>query len=79
MVNGYLLMKDLPLKETVTSTGIIIPSVAYQRVAQICAVGENSKFKVGDVIVKPIGKSTPVTINDINYECIKESYVFAKL
>jgi len=79
MLNGYVLIKDLPLKDTVTQSGIIIPKTNYQRMAKICAVSENSKFKVGEKIVKPIGKTTPVTINNVDYECIKETFIFAKI
>jgi len=79
MINGYVLIKDKPIEETKTESGIIIPKERYQRIAEIVAVPEKSKFKIGDVIVKPIGKTTPVKINDIEYECIKESIIFAKM
>ena len=79
MLNGYVLMKDEPIDENVTESGIILPKTVFQRFAKIYAVGKDSKFKAGDTIVKPIGKSTPVTINDVEYECIKESLIFAKL
>lgn len=79
MLNGYILIKDEPFTENVTEGGIILPNKGYQRVAKIHAVSKDSKFKVGDLIVKPIGRTTPVTIDDIEYECIKESLIFAKL
>ena len=79
MLNGYVLIKDLPLQDNVTENGIIIPKDKYQRVAQICAVCEDSKFFVGEIIIKPIGRSTPVKIDDVEYECIRESLIFAKL
>lgn len=79
MLNGYVLIKDLPLEETVTGAGIIIPKTAYQRIAEICAVAKDSRFKVGEKIVKPIGRTTPVTIDNVDYECIKESFIFAKI
>lgn len=79
MLNGYVLIKDLPLQDNVTENGIIIPKDKYQRVAQICAVCEDSKFLVGEIIIKPIGRSTPVKIDDVEYECIRESLIFAKL
>ena len=79
MINGYVLIKDEPIEENVTDCGIILPKQVFQRIAKIHAVGENSKFKVGEKIVKPIGKSTPVTIDDVEYECIKETLIFAKL
>jgi len=79
MLNGYVLIKDRVSKETKTESGIIIPNDKYQRIAEIVAVPAISKFKVGDVIVKPIGKTTPVKIDDVEYECIKESLIFAKM
>ena len=79
MLNGYALIKDLPLEENVTEHGIILPKDTYQRNAEIIAVGEESKFKAGDIIIKPIGRTTPVTIDDVEYECIKEELIFAKV
>lgn len=79
MLNGYVLIKDLPIEENVTENGIILPKQTYQRNAEIIAVGEDSKFKSGDIIIKPIGRTTPVTIDDTEYECIKENLIFAKV
>lgn len=79
MLNGYIMIKDLPLEDIITKTGLIIPKDKYQRIAEVYAVGEDSKFQVGDIIIKPIGKTTPVKINDVEYECIRESFIFAKM
>lgn len=79
MLNGYVLIKDVQTEEITTKSGIIIPKDKYQRISEIYAVNENSKFKVGDVIIKPIGKTTPVKIDNIEYDCIKESLIFAKM
>lgn len=79
MLNGYVLIKDIQTEDIITKNGIIIPKDKYQRISEIYAVNENSKFKVGDVIIKPIGKTTPVKIDNIEYECIKETLIFAKM
>jgi hypothetical protein len=42
-------------------------------------VGENSKLKPGDVVIKPIGRTTPIKLNGVIYDCIKESFIFAKI
>lgn len=79
MQNGYVMIKDEPLFEEKTESGIILPKQHYQRVATVVAVGENSKFKVGDRILKPIGHTTPVYIGTKTYECLKEERIFAKM
>ena len=80
MQNAYIMVKDVKNTETVTKSGIIIPRKKYQRLAKVVAVSENEKdIKVGDVIVKPIGRGTPVTIDGVEYECIKKDRLFAKL
>lgn len=79
MKNGYVMIKDVPQEEKTTESGIILPKVRYNRIAEIVAVCDGSKFKVGDIIVKPIGRSTPVTIDGVDYECIKEEIIFAKV
>lgn len=79
MLNGYIMIKDMPSEDIITKTGIIIPKDKYQRIAEVCSVGEDSKFQVGDIVIKPIGKTTPVKIDDVEYECIRESFIFAKM
>ena len=80
MQNGYVMIKDIENRETVTNSGIIIPKSKYQRLAEIVAVPEGEKsLKPGDVVIKPIGRGTPVTIDGIEYECIKKENLFAKV
>ena len=76
MKNGYLLVEDLPNKERRTASGIIIPAKKYQRMAKVIA-SECAEFPVGCVIVKPVGKGTPITIDEHKCEAIKSDYVFA--
>ena len=40
---------------------------------------EGSVLKEGDVIVKPIGRTTPIKINGEIYDCLREGFVFAKI
>lgn len=79
MKNGYVMIQDVIPEERKTESGIILPKEKYNRVAKIIAVCEDSKFKVGDLIIKPIGRSTPVRIDGVDYECIKEDIIFAKI
>ena len=80
MQNEYVLVQDVKNKETVTKSGIIVPGEKYQRLARVVAVEDGEQhLKVGDVIVKPVGRGTPVTIDGVEYECIKKDRLFAKL
>lgn len=78
MKNGYILIQDIK-NETVTPSGLYIPDEQYNRFARVMKVYEGSTLKEGDIIIKPIGKTTPLTINNVKYDCIKEGFVFAKI
>lgn len=78
MKNGYILIQDIK-NETVTPSGLYIPDEQYNRFARVMKVYEGSTLKEGDIIVKPIGRSTPIKIDGVKYDCIKESFIFAKL
>jgi co-chaperonin GroES (HSP10) len=75
--NGYIIIKDIMNEKT--SSGIYIPDDKYNRFARVLKVGENSKLKPGDVVIKPIGRTTPIKLNGVIYDCIKESFIFAKI
>ena len=75
--NGYILIQDI--KNETTSSGIIIPDESYNRFARVLKTYEGSILSTGDIIIKPIGRTTPIKINDITYDCIKEGFVFAKV
>lgn len=78
MKNGYILIQDVK-NETVTKSGLYIPEEKYNRFARVLKTYEGSTLKPGDIIVKPIGRSTPVKIDGEVYDCIREGFVFAKL
>lgn len=75
--NGYILIHDI--KNETTSSGIIIPDETYNRFARVLKTYEGSILSTGDIIIKPIGRTTPIKINDVTYDCIKEGFVFAKV
>ena len=80
MQNDYVMVKDLEKEDTVTKNGLIIPADKYQRLAKIVALPENeTSLKLGDVIIKPIGRGTPVKLNGEEYECIKKALQKARL
>ena len=75
--NGYIIIKDITNEQT--TSGIYIPDDKYNRFSRVLKVGENSGLKPGDIIIKPIGRSTPIKLNGVIYECIKESYILEKI
>ena len=75
--NGYILIQDI--KNESTPSGIIIPDDTYNRFARVLKTYEGSTFSPGDIIIKPIGRTTPIKINNIIYDCLKEGFVFAKV
>lgn len=76
--NGYILIQDVK-NETITQSGIYIPNEQYNRFARVMKSYEGSSLKEGDIIIKPIGRSTPIKIDGVKYDCIKEGFIFAKL
>ena len=75
--NGYILIQDI--KNEVTSSGIDIPDDTYNRFARVIKTYDGSFLTTGDIIIKPIGRTTPIKINDVIYDCLKEGFVFAKV
>lgn len=75
--NGYILIQDI--KNETTPSGIIIPDETYNRFARVLKTYEGSSLTTGDIIIKPIGRTTPIKINDVIYDCLKEGFVFAKV
>lgn len=78
MKNGYILIQDVK-NETITQSGLYIPDEQYNRFARVLKTYDGSILKEGDIIVKPIGRSTPIKIDGIIYDCIKEAFIFAKI
>ena len=78
MKNGYILIQDIK-NETITPSGLYIPDEQYNRFARVLKTYEGSTLKEGDIIIKPIGRTTPITIEGVKYDCIKEGFVFAKI
>lgn len=76
--NGYILIQDIK-NETITPSGLYVPDEQYNRFARVMKVYEGSTLKEGDIVVKPIGRSTTITIDNVKYDCIKEGFIFAKL
>ena len=78
MKNGYILIQDIK-NETITKSGLYVPDEKYNRFARVLKVYNGSILKEGDIILKPIGRTTPLKINNITYDCLKEGFVFAKI
>ena len=78
MKNGYILIQDVK-NETITSSGLYIPDEQYNRFARVLKTYEGSILKEGDIIIKPLGRTTPLKIDGVKYDCIKEGFIFAKL
>lgn len=76
MKNDYILIKDI---KNETISGVYIPDERYNRYARVLKTNKNSILNVGDVIIKPIGRATPIKINGETYDCLKEGFVFAKI
>lgn len=83
--NGYVLIEDV--KNETTSSGIYIPDNNYNRFSRIVAVSDEARevcgLNVGDIIIKPLGRTTPITLNvngvDRTYDCLNSSFIFAKV
>lgn len=80
MMNRYILIEDIEDQEKKSESGLWLPTDKYQRIAKVISVSEDEKeLKPGDLIVKPIGLTTPVEIFGKQYDCIHKKRIFAKL
>ena len=70
MKNNYLLVQEIEQQEQKTSSGIIIPVERYNRKAKVINAGNNEYLKVGDVILKNMGKGTIVRLDNVEHELI---------
>ena len=78
MKNGYILIQDIK-NETVTDSGLYVPDEEYNRFARVLKTYDGSVLKEGDIIIKPIGRTTPIKIDNKVYDCLREGFVFAKI
>ena len=76
MKNNSLLIQEME-QSTISKGGIILPKEKYNRKAIVLSVYENSQIKVGDIILRNIGKSTLHKINNERCEIISENDVLA--
>ena len=76
MKNDYLLIQEIKQKEITTPSGLIIPPPKHNRKARVIESGSD-KVKVGDVILKNMGKGTMITLNNIEFETIHINQIFA--
>ena len=59
--NDYIIIKDVVNEQT--TSGIYILDDKYNRFSRVLKVGENSKLKPGDIIIKPIGRRITIYFN----------------
>jgi len=80
MLNGYILIKDIGDRSRHSESGLWLPDMKYQRLSEVIAVPDDTTIvKPGDIIVKPIGMTTPVEIGGEQYDCIYHKKIFARL
>lgn len=78
MKNGYILIEDVK-DEIVNKSGLYVPDENYNRFARVLKTYSGSILNEGDIIIKPIGRTTPIKIDGIVYDCLREGFVFAKV
>lgn len=87
MMNGYILIQDIK-NEIITKSGLYVPETDNNRFSRVVKTFPNSVLNVGDVIIKPLGRTTPIrlTVKEENgeiheeiFDCIREGFVFAKI
>lgn len=75
MKNGYLLIKELS-NEKITSSGIVLPESNHNRKAVVLST-KSTEVENGDIIIRSLGKGTPMTINGHELEMIHENHIMA--
>jgi co-chaperonin GroES (HSP10) len=73
MKNNNVLIKEIK-EEQVSPSGIILTTEKYNRKA-IVIQSASKEVKVGDTIIKTIGKGTMFKINGEEYEILNEGHI----
>lgn len=68
MKNNFVLIKELKPKEKIKS-GIYLPDEKWNRMCIVLS-SKSDELKSGDIILKDLGKSTKMKLNDIPMEMI---------
>jgi len=76
MKNNHLLVRELSVERT-TDAGILLPEEKWKRRAEVLAVCTDSQIQPGDVIMRNVGRGTPITIEGQRLEMIHEDWVMA--
>lgn len=73
MKNNNVLVKEIK-EEQVSPSGIIINTEKYNRKA-IVIQSASPEIKIGDTIIKTMGKGTTFNINGEEYEILNEGHI----
>ena len=76
IINNFVLIQEIEQKEKTTAAGVIIPIEKYNRESIVINAGDVSHIKVGDTVVKNIGKGTEVKLNNEAFELIHINQLF---
>jgi co-chaperonin GroES (HSP10) len=75
MKNKNVLVKELK-EEQVSPSGIILATEKYNRKAVVIQTASD-EVKIGDTIIKTLGKGTMFKINGEEYEILHEGHILA--
>lgn len=87
MMNGYVLLQDIK-NETVTQSGLYVPDTTNNRFSRVMKTYPDSVLNVNDIVIKPLGRTTPIKLTVVNengekheevFDCIREGFIFAKI
>jgi len=76
MKNNHLLVRELSVERT-TDAGILLPEEKWKRRAEVLVVCDDSQIRPGDVVMRNVGRGTPITIEGQQLEMIHEDWVMA--
>jgi len=76
MKNNHLLVRELSVERT-TAAGILLPEEKWKRRAEVLAVCADSQIRPGDIVMRNVGRGTPITIEGQQLEMIHEDWVMA--
>ena len=74
MKNNNVLVKEIKEEQQVTASGIILATEKYNRKA-IVLQSASPEIKIGDTIIKTMGKGTMFKINGEEYEILNEGHI----
>lgn len=78
MKNSYVLVREVSV-ETTSPAGLLLPEEKWKRKAVVVKAEEGSAVKEGDLVLRNVGRGTPIQVDGEELETIHQDWIMAIL